>query len=158
VNIEIRLEGEPHAQQRHRARRVGSVGIRTYDNPRSADWKKRARLEMLSQLPIDGPKPVFRSGVPLRVMITAHFECPKGERRKRQPRLFRWHTKKSDADNIAKAVLDAANGILWHDDAQIAQLLVTKMVAAQDTAPCVLVDVRELPDQPRYVSGEYRFP
>lgn len=35
-------------------------------------------------------------------------------------------TLKPDADNVAKSLLDAANGIAWADDAQVTYLSVTK--------------------------------
>ncbi|MEQ2712194.1 RusA family crossover junction endodeoxyribonuclease, partial [Hominisplanchenecus faecis] len=34
--------------------------------------------------------------------------------------------KKPDSDNIAKVVLDALNGIAYHDDTQIIKLTITK--------------------------------
>lgn len=37
--------------------------------------------------------------------------------------------KYGDADNIAKGILDACKGILWHDDAQVADLHITKNLA-----------------------------
>jgi Holliday junction resolvase RusA-like endonuclease len=36
------------------------------------------------------------------------------------------HTKKPDVDNCVKSVLDALNGIVWEDDAQIVSLLARK--------------------------------
>jgi Holliday junction resolvase RusA-like endonuclease len=38
-------------------------------------------------------------------------------------------TGKPDPDNIAKAVLDACNGVVWHDDAQVVGLTVRKRFA-----------------------------
>lgn len=38
--------------------------------------------------------------------------------------------KKPDLDNLAKAALDACNGIIWRDDALICSLLVKKRYAA----------------------------
>lgn len=35
-------------------------------------------------------------------------------------------TKKPDVDNIVKIVLDALNGLAWHDDAQVTFLAVSK--------------------------------
>jgi Holliday junction resolvase RusA-like endonuclease len=46
-----------------------------------------------------------------------------------------------DADNHAKAVLDACNGIIWNDDAQIVSLTAEKY---QSTLPRVEVEVTEL--------------
>jgi Holliday junction resolvase RusA-like endonuclease len=36
------------------------------------------------------------------------------------------HTKKCDADNLAKSILDALNGIAYYDDSQVCELLVRK--------------------------------
>lgn len=49
------------------------------------------------------------------------------------------HDRKPDADNLAKAILDACNGILWRDDAQLVQLAVEKLYAAGDESPHVAV-------------------
>ena len=42
-----------------------------------------------------------------------------------------YHTAKPDADNLAKAVMDALTNLggIWHDDAQVAQLTVEKRYA-----------------------------
>jgi len=39
------------------------------------------------------------------------------------------HTKKPDLDNVAKAVIDGMNGIIFKDDSQITSLHVTKVYA-----------------------------
>lgn len=44
------------------------------------------------------------------------------------------HTKKPDVDNCVKAVLDAMNGIVWIDDAQIVSLLARKEYLDDDRA------------------------
>ena len=36
-------------------------------------------------------------------------------------------TRKPDADNVAKSVLDALNGVAWLDDAQVTHLSVRKL-------------------------------
>ena len=38
-------------------------------------------------------------------------------------------TKKPDCDNIAKVILDALNGIAYHDDSQVVELVVHKHYA-----------------------------
>ena len=48
-----------------------------------------------------------------------------------------------DCDNLAKAVLDAGNGVLWSDDAQVVKLQVMKLRAALGEEPCVVVRVSE---------------
>jgi len=39
------------------------------------------------------------------------------------------HTKKPDADNCLKFVKDCLNGIVWHDDAQVACVKAMKVLA-----------------------------
>ena len=50
-------------------------------------------------------------------------------------------TQKPDADNIAKSVLDALNGLAYADDKQIVTLVVDKYY---DEEPCVHVKLIEL--------------
>ncbi len=50
-----------------------------------------------------------------------------------------------DLDNLAKAILDAIKGYAFHDDAQVARLLVERVVGERER---ILVNVRRLPDPP----------
>jgi crossover junction endodeoxyribonuclease RusA len=47
-----------------------------------------------------------------------------------------------DLDNLAKAVLDALKGYAFHDDAQVARLLVERTAG---TAEQIVVSIRKLP-------------
>lgn len=68
--------------------------------------------------------PVFVG--PVDVEIAAVFEMPKSwSKTKRETFACDYHTQKPDADNVAKAVLDAL-AAFWHDDAQVAVLRVRK--------------------------------
>lgn len=49
---------------------------------------------------------------------------------------------RADVDNLAKAVMDALNGLAWADDRQIVDLNVTKEWAALNPNGCVLVDAQ----------------
>ena len=42
-----------------------------------------------------------------------------------------WPTTKPDSDNVAKAVLDACNGIVFGDDSQVVKLVVVKQYAME---------------------------
>lgn len=53
--------------------------------------------------------------------------------RKRRSDVFgAFCSKKPDTDNVAKAILDAMNGIVYEDDAQVAGLIVQKFYAEKD--------------------------
>lgn len=149
--IRIRVPGEPRPHARPRfVRKTGHA--RTAD--KDLDWRGRAQVHMLEAVckaagvdpedlnPFAPVLGVLEEAV--RVTVTAVFTCPKSDHRKRSPRPRRWHTKRGDTDNIAKAVLDAGNGVLWNDDAQVADLHVTKLIGAQGEAPFVEIEVSPL--------------
>lgn len=49
-------------------------------------------------------------------------------------------TVKPDTDNVAKIVLDALNGIAYHDDAQIVQLTVLKRYSTEPKVKVKLIE------------------
>ena len=77
---------------------------------------------------------------PVAVDIAATFEIPTSwsKARKAAPGM---PTKKPDIDNIAKLVLDALNGVAFHDDAQVVSLTARKDYAQ---LPCLCVTVWEV--------------
>ena len=50
-------------------------------------------------------------------------------------------TKKPDADNIAKIIADALNGVAYRDDSQIAEMLIVRRYA---DIPVVAVEIQEI--------------
>ena len=74
---------------------------------------------------------VYRQGAtkmqgPIFISIGFFYKRPK---RMKNPER---HTKRPDLDNLIKGVLDALNGVLWDDDAQIASLDADKWYAEED--------------------------
>ena len=57
----------------------------------------------------------------LEIRLDFFFHRPKSLAKK-----IRYHTKKPDVDNLAKSVLDALEGIIYVNDAQVISLIVTK--------------------------------
>lgn len=135
--VRVTIPGPPCAQGRGRAVRAGGTGhVMIADPPKSKSWKGAAQVHMQAVVaaPLSGP---------LAVAILAVFPCPTSDYRKRDPRGRRWHTKANgDADNIAKACLDAGNGVLWLDDSCVSRLSVEKVVGAQGEVPRVEIVVR----------------
>lgn len=65
----------------------------------------------------------------IKAELTAYFTVPKNmpKYKRRLVEVDEVHpTKKPDADNIAKAVLDALNGIAYRDDSAVVELTVKK--------------------------------
>ena len=78
-----------------------------------------------------GPCPLERN-LALEISILALYSVPKYVSRKTKElmlngRLF--PTKKPDADNIIKVILDALNGLAYRDDVQICRVYFEKMYA-----------------------------
>lgn len=106
--------------------RVTSHG--TYTPRETRDFEQLVRMEYKLQ----GGK--HFGGNPVAVYITASFAIPKGTARYKIPAMLAGKiepTKKPDADNIAKAICDALNGIAYDDDAQITELHVRKIYAEE---------------------------
>ena len=78
-----------------------------------------------------GSDPLERN-LPLEISILALFPIPKYVSRKTKERMLNgrlFPTKKPDADNIIKVILDALNGLAYRDDVQICRVYFEKMYA-----------------------------
>lgn len=114
------IPGEPVPQGRPRAAfRHGRVVV--YDPKESVAWKRHVEASLRTQVQEGGY--AILSG-PLSVTLLFIYQSG-GTYAERE-----WHTKKPDIDNLTKAVLDAANGILWGDDAQVSELTARKINGA----------------------------
>ncbi|MEO8604151.1 MAG: RusA family crossover junction endodeoxyribonuclease [bacterium] len=142
----IVIPGEPHAQGRQRfrimaAKASGKQFVQNYQPAESRNWKATAqehmRTAMGDMLPIVGA---------VGLEVVAYFTMPRSKWRKRDPRPAHWHTGRPDGDNCLKAIKDAAKGVLWLDDAQVAFASIQKIVAAQGEPPRVIVRVNQLPE------------
>ena len=90
----------------------------------------------------------FGPDMPLRATITAYHPIPASASRRDQGNMAAniiLPMKKPDADNIAKIVLDALNGLAYGDDKQVVRLEVVKRYAA---APCVRVELEAVEGAP----------
>lgn len=66
---------------------------------------------------------------PLELELVFHLPIPaswSNRRREEARRGLLRHTSRPDVDNLAKLVCDAANGILWEDDAQLVLVTMSK--------------------------------
>lgn len=78
---------------------------------------------------------------PLEVSVVAAFVPPASASKKAREQMLRGElppAKKPDLDNIVK-ILDALNGIVWRDDAQIVKLSAHKLYAER---PCLQIHIQ----------------
>jgi Holliday junction resolvase RusA-like endonuclease len=62
-------------------------------------------------------------------------------------------TKKPDLDNVVKSVLDSLNGIAYKDDAQVCELIVSRVYFRCD---CLVVTIKECTTAPYYIGRAER--
>lgn len=118
--IKINVPGVPIPQSRPRFTKTGHV----YEDIKCREYKAEvgfiAKKMMGSCEPFSGQ---------VEVCLTFYLPIPKSWSLKQKEDAMtgkRGHTKKPDWDNLAKAVTDAMNGIVYHDDAQIVRASVFK--------------------------------
>lgn len=100
-------------------------------------WKRAASIAMdRARLLHFGRQPFAPQGTALEVHLLFVMPLPVSERRIKNPPPRSWCVSKrrGDADNLAKGPLDAANGVLWHDDSAVASIEVEIVVGAQEEA------------------------
>ena len=107
----------PFVRGKGRVRFVRQTG-RTYTPDSTAEAMERVRQAYVAAGGEKAP-----AGTPVGVLIMASRPMPKSrpKRVESEPDTY-----KPDADNIAKLVLDALNGVAWHDDTQVIDLQVMK--------------------------------
>jgi len=120
VSIKLNMRGIPAS--RPRVTRHG-----TYNSPKYDNYKKALRLYFGTFKKM--------SRVPLRVELSFFFEHPKTMKGRKYP------TVPMDADNLAKGVLDAGNGVLYEDDALIEELMIIKKYAMEDA---IFITIKEI--------------
>lgn len=136
--LSFTIYGEPKGKGRPRFARTGAM-VRTYTPAETVSYENLVKLSYLDHY---GKMPPLLG--PLEAIIVCFFPVPKSESKKRQTDMLEGrirHTKKIDCDNLAKAILDALNGIAYGDDKQICKLSVEKRYG---TMPRTEVTIAEL--------------
>lgn len=135
------IAGEPVAKGRPRFARVGA-GVRSYTPAKTANYEQMvsliARQAMRSKEPMQGA-----------LQATLHFGFPipaSWPRKTREAAAMGeiWPTTRIDLDNVTKAILDACNGIVYKDDAQIVRLHAVKQYVIE---PGVSVRIEPVQDK-----------
>lgn len=130
--ITIRVDTTPRGKGRPRFTRAGFA----YTDPKTRSYeallRDTAMWTMGAKAPLEGP---------LHVHVTAFMPIPKSMSEGKKVEARAGHflpTTKPDADNILKT-LDAFNGIVWKDDAQIVEATVVKRYSS---SPALVVVAR----------------
>ena len=114
----ITVPGKPIAKKRPRFFRRGKF-VGTYNEQETEEGKFMLLINNQWNFP-----PIDK-GIKVELGCTFYMPIPKSTSKKKRENL-NYHTKKPDLDNLVKFVKDCANGIIWHDDSQVAILTAGK--------------------------------
>ncbi len=89
----------------------------TYNDPKYTEYKEAIKASTKVETPLQGA---------IKMSILFQFEKTKSWTKKKKRDAY-WHTQRPDADNLAKGVKDAINGLCYKDDSQICDLDVVKV-------------------------------
>ena len=142
--VRVELPGPPRGKGRPRFRivtpRFKPQFVQVYTPPETVEYERalawKAKAAMRGREPFEGP---------LAVRMFAMMPiAPSWPQREKDAAVagIKIPQGKPDIDNIAKAGLDALNGIVWRDDTQIARALIVKEYGE---SPGVIIEVFALP-------------
>lgn len=136
--IRFTVLGDPCGKQRPRVFTDKQGKSKAITPQKTSQYEQLIKWILINTLNV---KPLVGS---LEAQIRAYYSIPKSmnkkdrllvEENKLRP------TKKPDLDNVAKCILDACNGIAYHDDSQVVKLTVEKYYGDQ---PRVEVTLHEI--------------
>lgn len=137
MSVHFEIAGEPKGKGRPRFARIGGH-VKAYTPAETAAYEDMVRLAYRQ-----AARETFYEG-PVGLRIECRFGIPKATSKRKAEQMRRGEilpTKKPDADNIAKMIADALNGIAYRDDSQIAELNVVRRYA---DVPAVAVEIRDM--------------
>ena len=127
MQINFTVPGTPVAKGRPKFSRRGNFVV-AYTPEKTANFETLVRISYQQANP-----GVWLEGQ-IGADIIAYFPIPKSTSKKDREKMLEgkiMHTKKSDLDNIVKAVADALNEIAYHDDSSICLLHAAKYYSYQ---------------------------
>lgn len=132
--IAFAVDGEPKGKGRPRFTKNGHA----YTDDKTKQYETLVWQSYLNMA--DGYK--FTS--PVRVTIKAFHKPPKGKSKKVVEDMLNGRilpTKKPDADNVAKIILDGLNSIAWDDDTQVVEMMVTKAYSEHPYVAAIIEEI-----------------
>lgn len=125
MKVKFFVPGPPQGKARPRVVRRQDGRSLAYTPDKTVKYEGLVQREYIAQS--GGYR--FDPDVPLSVLITAVFPVPKSTSKKQRAEMLSGiisPMKKPDADNIAKIICDALNGIAYADDSHIVNLMINK--------------------------------
>jgi Holliday junction resolvase RusA-like endonuclease len=86
----------------------------------------------------------FSKGIPLEISVFSFYAIPKSTNKENREKMLSGLIRpcvKPDSDNVLKLILDALNGIAYHDDNQICNIIFSKKY---DEIPRTVIKIKEI--------------
>ena len=129
MKIQLKFDIKPMAKQSFRTTRNGNK----YLDPSVIKYRKTIRNMAIAQMRNQKAERIEGA---VNMNIIHAFRRPKSLSKKERNEIDGGKTvpktTKPDIDNLTKAILDALNGIVWKDDAQVTQINIQKVWSAKD--------------------------
>lgn len=138
MEISFTIPGKPVGKGRPRFQRAGNY-VRTYTPDATASYENLVKLCWQA-----GGHPKLSGEIHAR--IAAYFPIPKSTPKKRRADMEAGRVgcaTKPDADNLAKCVLDALNGLAYDDDSSVTRLEVRKLYSTEPRCEVRLTEKTE---------------
>lgn len=112
------VHGVPQPQGSMRAFVRGGKPVITSSNKNLGDWRRLIADQAQPHARMhDGP-----------ICVRLAFRMPKP---KSAPKTKLWCDKRPDLDKLVRSALDSLTGIMWKDDAQVVEIVASKLYAEQ---------------------------
>ena len=140
MEVIFEVPGQPKGKERPRWTMVSNTSI-VYTPRNTRDYEKIIK----TFYKINNFK-AFKKDDALEISAIAYYQIPKNTKKSHKLLMLKGKmlpTKKPDIDNIIKVVLDALNGIAYHDDSQVCKVNFMKMYSEDPRLKILIKKVGE---------------
>ena len=128
MQVKFNVFGKPRGKQRPRLCSVGGRNI-VYTPKQTIEYEKLIKASYIAS-----SKVFFERNIPIEINILAYFFHKSS---------VEFATKKPDADNIIKIVLDALNKVAFYDDAQVSKICFEKRYSKMPRLEITIQNLKE---------------
>lgn len=136
--VSFEIPGNPVAKGRARAFKQGNY-IAHYTPEKTVNYENLVKMvavqDMKGKQLISGP---------VSMVISLFFQIPESWSNKKRLSALNGTvrpTVKPDLDNCCKVVADALNGVVWHDDKQVVEVVVKKFYSDRPRANVLITEL-----------------
>lgn len=140
MQVYLDIPIEPIAKARPRFKLINGKPI-AYTPSKTKSYENLIFMEYIKRYTRQAK---FPAGTPIGILLEFGLPIPKSTPKKRRALMADGQlmpAKKPDVDNLTKAVLDALNGLAYHDDSQICKLIAIKRYSEK---PYVRISIDEI--------------